>query len=854
MRHRLLASSLLLAAFALVACGSRFEAGTSGAPAGGDDSDGSPGTGVPQVGADGGTVIVGPQGPGGGGPEPKDATTDAPEDARDDAGSQDDATIDANDGATVGDATVNPIPDAATTPDANPELPDTGPACGSTEKLCGDTCVSKTNAAYGCAATSCTACSLANTATTTCDTNGDCAVGACTAGYEHCTGPTSGGCETPISTPTNCGSCGHSCDTADPDCAASGSTYTCTDDCPAATPTLCSDVCVNMTTNAADCGGCASTSASYACTAPANGSPTCSASTCGFTCNNGFDKCNDDACVSFTTDPKNCNGCGTACPTPANGAATCAPVAGVGACGIACDATFSACGTACVNEKTDNNNCGACNKTCGAVANGSDQCTSGSCVVTCATNYSLCNTNECVDESNDNNNCGACSHLCAAPPAFGTDNCVSSTCTVACDQGYQLCNGACVQADPTAVFVSTSGAASGCGAIGTPCKTIAAGLSYATANGKTHIYVDRGTYAEQVTLTNGVTIEGGWIYGGGSTWTKECVAGVDPSAGTIIAPTSGTSAVIAEDVTATLTNLTVHNETTASTGQSLFGIFAASTGATNDTSLTLNAVEVTVASGGTGAPGGVGTAGNANGPPCLSGDGNTGAPGVAGVGLQQSSLYSSSGFTPGVGNSGFPGRTGDNGTMAPADAGACVTGVLCNGTACVTGPEQCPTDGTNGCGGPGGPLGLGGAGGGSSVALYVWNATVHLAAGSLVSAKGGDGGPGGSGSVLAAATSWPNMAAASGTGGKALSCKTTMAGCTGGADGASFPGGAAGGNGGPGGPGSPGVSGPGGDSYAYYSGGSGSVVVSGSPTTTAGAAGTSPGPNASSAGTSAAHN
>ena len=81
----------------------------------------------------------------------------------------------------------------------------------------------------------------------------------------------------------------------------------------------------------------------------------------------------------------------------------------------------------------------------------------------------------------------------------------------------------------------------------------------------------------------------------------------NPSTLAIIQPltvASGPAAsVLANDVTATLSTLTVKSLATAAPSQSLYGIFAS-----NGAKLTVNAVDVSVAAGGAGTAGGLGTA------------------------------------------------------------------------------------------------------------------------------------------------------------------------------------------------------------------------------------------------------
>ncbi len=72
---------------------------------------------------------------------------------------------------------------------------------------------------------------------------------------------------------------------------------------------------------------------------------------------------------------------------------------------------------------------------------------------------------------------------------------------------------ACATAQPDTVhglFVSaTATATTACGSVDAPCKTIASGIAEAARQNKTIVYLDKGTYDEQVSLTSGITLEGG---------------------------------------------------------------------------------------------------------------------------------------------------------------------------------------------------------------------------------------------------------------------------------------------------------------------------------------------------------
>src|SRR5262245_10673677 len=83
-------------------------------------------------------------------------------------------------------------------------------ACASGQTCCGGGCVSDSDPTYGCGASSCAPCALAN-ATATCEPGG-CAISACDAGFADCNGSGADGCETDTSASVNdCGGCGVVC-------------------------------------------------------------------------------------------------------------------------------------------------------------------------------------------------------------------------------------------------------------------------------------------------------------------------------------------------------------------------------------------------------------------------------------------------------------------------------------------------------------------------------------------------------------------------------------------------------------------------------------------------------------------
>ncbi len=157
-----------------------------------------------------------------------------------------------------------------------------------------------------------TACMPAN-AMGTCAT-GTCEVATCTAGFGDCDVMATTGCETPLNTLTDCGSCGTAC-------ALAGGTETCATgtcevdtcdvgvgDCDMMPATGCEAPLSTVT----DCGACGTPCA------PANATGDCATRTCAIgTCNAGFDDCDTMAAngceVSLSTDDLHCGTCAIAC-------------------------------------------------------------------------------------------------------------------------------------------------------------------------------------------------------------------------------------------------------------------------------------------------------------------------------------------------------------------------------------------------------------------------------------------------------------------------------------------------------------------------------------------------------------
>jgi hypothetical protein len=138
------------------------------------------------------------------------------------------------------------------------------------------------------------------------------------------------------------------------------------------------------------------------CPSAPNGTPVCSNSVCGLTCNTGY-TLNGSACVNTVSDPANCGTIGYVCPGTSHGSAICVN----SVCGLTCNAGYSLSGSACVNTMSDPANCGTVGHACASGAS----CVNGACA--CSAPKTSC-PGSCVDTSVDANNCGACGFSCGA--------------------------------------------------------------------------------------------------------------------------------------------------------------------------------------------------------------------------------------------------------------------------------------------------------------------------------------------------------------------------------------------------------------------------------------------------------
>lgn len=289
----------------------------------------------------------------------------------------------------------------------------------------------------------------------------------CSAGYGNCDGNPLNGCEK-LDTMANCGACGTACNAGTQTCQAGACSSVM---CAAGTGNCdgnAANGCETATNTVLNCGGCG-----VRCTAPAHMTAACDGA-CQFTCQAGWADCNGnlaDGCeVNVKADANNCGACGTTC-SQNGGAGTCSN----GSCQIACMAGTTANCNGQVSDgcevslKNDVSNCGSCGNACPSKPHASPTCSATGCGTTCQTNWGDCDgnaANGCERSlANDDNNCGACGKSCHG----GT--CSNGTCSYDVNQLYTEVGVGIVQVatDDTNVYWTTS--AGGAGKVAKVAKT-----------------------------------------------------------------------------------------------------------------------------------------------------------------------------------------------------------------------------------------------------------------------------------------------------------------------------------------------------------------------------------------------
>ncbi len=297
---------------------------------------------------------------------------------------------------------------------------------------------------------------------------GTCSINTCDTGYNNCDGSDANGCETPLNTLTDCGSCGTSCSRSN--ASATCATRSCRinmcssghDNCDGNDANGCETPLDTLT----DCGSCG-TSCSRA-----HASATCTTRSCRIaTCSSGYGNCdgNDaNGCETNTnTTTSHCGSCGTSCSYPHAGASCAGGTCAMGSCAPGwadCDGLDS---NGCETSLHTLADCGACGTMCSR-SNATATCSSGTCSISsCNGGYGDCDAsdgNGCETSLHTLTDCGSCGTTCSRSNATAT--CSSGTCSISsCNGGYDDCDGNDSNGCETSLHTLTD-----CGSCGTTCS------------------------------------------------------------------------------------------------------------------------------------------------------------------------------------------------------------------------------------------------------------------------------------------------------------------------------------------------------------------------------------------------
>lgn len=219
----------------------------------------------------------------------------------------------------------------------------------------------------------------------------------------------------------NCGGCGKAC--AEGEVCRDG---VCSASC-GAEETSCDGECVDLDRDAANCGECG-----HAC----GEGESCDAGECvpGSGCEDGELRC-DGVCTDTDSDASNCGACGESCDEGF--------ICSEGSC--ACPQGYLECDGACIEE--DVLNCGGCGTVCETIDSASAPvCKDGLCRYECLEGFTTCSedgTTVCETDTRDSDDhCGACGFACAERDNVESAGCYDSVCHVAqCQENYGDCDG-----------------------------------------------------------------------------------------------------------------------------------------------------------------------------------------------------------------------------------------------------------------------------------------------------------------------------------------------------------------------------------------------------------------------------
>lgn len=198
--------------------------------------------------------------------------------------------------------------------------------------------------------------------------------------------------------------------------------------------TQCGEVCVDVNSDAYNCGLCGN-----ACSAGG----VCAAGACS--CQGGLAACGA-TCADTASDGNNCGTCGNVCPTGL--------FCGAGVCAATCPVGTEACGSSCVDKTSNVFNCGQCGNACPSGLG----CAAGVCACPVA-GQKACG-GACVDTLSNAANCGECGVVCGGGTVCTAGACqcpAGMSCDVTGTGGVSGTGGA----PGTGGVVGTGGAATG---------------------------------------------------------------------------------------------------------------------------------------------------------------------------------------------------------------------------------------------------------------------------------------------------------------------------------------------------------------------------------------------------------
>lgn len=288
--------------------------------------------------------------------------------------------------------------------------------------------------------------------------------------------------------------------------------------------------------------------------------------------------------------------------------------------------------------------------------------------------------------------------------------------------------------ESAAIFVATSGNNANPGTKLLPVQTIAMGISRAIAQGKSQIYVSMGVYATKVTISNGISIYGG--YNAGANWGRSAYYT------TIIQNSLPQSGRISALEGANITTPTIVDRVSIQTGNAIgTGIHNYAVYCLSCTALTISNSLINSGNGSSGANGFPGVNGT-NGVAGSNGNGGSCSSNVTATGGSGGIFACTTGATNGGngGNGGYGNQNGTNGTNGALSGG----GFGIGGAGGTLGNNSSGNPGANGTDGQNGANGVGGSGGNSGgISGNFW--FTNNGSDGATGARGGGGGAGGGG-------------------------------------------------------------------------------------------------------------